>query len=31
MIVADPDPDRIQKFWNRSGVGVWKGDSGHLW
>jgi len=22
---------RIQKFWNRSGVGVWKSDSGHLW
>jgi len=21
---------RIQKFWNRSGVGVWKSDSGHL-
>jgi len=21
---------RIQKFWNRSGVGVWKNDSGHL-
>jgi len=21
---------RIQKFWNRSGVGVWKRDSGHL-
>ena len=20
----------IQKFWNRSGVGVWKSDSGHL-
>jgi len=22
---------RIQKFWNRSGVGVWKSDSGYLW
>jgi len=22
--------NRIQKFWNRSGVGVWKSDSGHL-
>jgi len=22
---------RIQKFWNRSGFGVWKCDSGHLW
>jgi len=22
---------RIQKFWNRSWVGVWKSDSGHLW
>ena len=22
---------RIQKFWNWSGVGVWKSDSGHLW
>jgi len=21
----------IQKFWNKSGVGVWKIDSGHLW
>jgi len=21
--------NRIQKFWNRSGVGVWKSDSGH--
>jgi len=21
---------RIEKFWNRSGVGVWKSDSGHL-
>jgi len=21
----------IQKFWNRSRVGVWKSDSGHLW
>jgi len=21
----------IQKFWDRSGVGVWKSDSGHLW
>ena len=21
---------RIQKFWNRSGVGVWKCDFGHL-
>jgi len=21
---------RIQKFWNTSGVGVWKSDSGHL-
>ena len=21
---------RIQKFWNRSGVGAWKSDSGHL-
>jgi len=22
---------RIQKFWNRSGIGVWKSDSDHLW
>jgi len=22
---------RIQKIWNRSGVRVWKSDSGHLW
>ena len=22
---------RIKKFWNRSGVRVWKCDSGHLW
>ena len=22
---------RIQKFWNMSGVGVWKSDSVHLW
>jgi len=22
---------RIQKFWNRSRVGVWKSDSSHLW
>ena len=22
---------RTQKFWNRSGFGVWKSDSGHLW
>ena len=22
---------RIEKFWNRSGVGIWKSDSGHLW
>ena len=22
---------RNQKFWKRSGVGVWKNDSGHLW
>jgi len=22
---------RIKKFWNRSGVGVWKSDSGNLW
>jgi len=21
---------RIQKFWNRSGIGVWKSDSDHL-
>jgi len=21
---------RIQNFWNRSGVGVWKSHSGHL-
>ena len=21
---------RVQKFWNRSGVGVWKSDYGHL-
>jgi len=21
---------RIEKFWNRSGVGVWNCDSGHL-
>jgi len=20
----------IQKFWNRSGIGVWKSDSSHL-
>jgi len=26
----DQDPTRIQKFWNRSGVGDWKSDSGHL-
>jgi len=23
--------NRIKKFWNRSGVEVWKSDSGHLW
>jgi len=22
---------RIPKFWNRSGVGVWKSDPSHLW
>jgi len=22
---------KVQKYWNRSGVGVWKSDSGHLW
>jgi len=22
---------RIKKFWNRSGVVVWKSESGHLW
>jgi len=22
---------RIQKFWNRSGIGIWKCDSDHLW
>ena len=26
-----PVRSRIQTFWNRSGVGVWKSDSGHLW
>ena len=23
-------PTRIQKFWNRSGAGAWKIDSGHI-
>jgi len=23
--------NRIKKFWSRSGVGLWKSDSGHLW
>jgi len=22
--------NRVQKFWNRSGVGAWKSDSSHL-
>jgi len=22
---------QIQKFWNRSGVGVWRSDSKHQW